>query len=134
MHKKHKIDKRNVMGRVVTRACDDGSIVTGYVIATSVTEWNDAFVTVEPIDGSEVKIINLVGCKFENRSDNIPASVEEVTALLKVASDHRESVVCNITYAKQISGEDTTAYEKELEKADACCDSLMAKIKNVRLI
>ena len=130
----HVIDEKYIMGKIangVTRSTNEN--IRGHVIAIEVGEFGDIFITVEPLDGSPIIMIPLEGSNFGRNEETIPCSITELTEALRVASDHRSSIVNNITYARQISGEDTSVYESELKKCDLICERLGNELNKANL-
>jgi len=72
--------------------------------------------------------------KNDKNDNTIPVSHNEIMEAMKVASDHRNSIANNISYACQISGENIEQYRQSLTKADQTCDLLMKQIEKYKLV
>jgi hypothetical protein len=55
---------------------------------------------------------------LDKEKDVIPASHDEIIVAIKLASKHRDSIVSNISYASQISGEDLSQYRESIKNAE----------------
>ena len=76
-----------------------------------------------------------VGEYYSGKDTNaIPVSHNELMEALKVVSDYRSSIIENISYANQVSGENIEQYRQELAKADQTCNVLMKQIENYKLV
>ena len=126
----HKIDEKYILGNFVKK----GDSFIGKVIGIEFNDVGTMLFIIEPLDGGNIFEDVAENYSFGRDADTIPVSHNEIMEALKVASNHRDSIANNISYACQISGESTEQYEKELEKADQTCASLMKQIEKYKVI
>jgi hypothetical protein len=125
----HKIDEQYIMGKI---AEFDGG--RGRVVAIEVSEFGDILFSIEPLDGGNLVVKKMQECSLGRRENVIPAFPDQIREAFEAASKHRSSVVDNITYARQISGESTKEYERQLSKCDELCSALAEEMKKLKVV
>ena len=121
-----KIDNDYILGKIVSYPEGVYEYGRGRIIATEINGFDEILITVECINGGDVKQIPLLVCSFEESP-----SISELKEALREASKHRDSIVQNISYASQISGEDISIYKPDLEKWNLICEEIGRELKNV---
>lgn len=121
---KNIIGENYILGRIVSTILDNEK-VTGRVLSIDISEFGDTFLLIEPLDRSEIFRSNLIGCKFISAPQE---SISDIQSALKAASAHRASIVNSISYANQISGENTYIYEEALKECDSICEIISLKL------
>ena len=126
----HKIDEKYILGKFVK----EGDSFIGKVIGIEFNDVGTMLFIIEPLCGGNIFEDVAEKYSFGRDADTIPASHNEIMEAFKVASKHRDSIADNISYACQISGENTDQYRQGLEKADQTCELLMKQIEKYKLV
>jgi len=125
----HKIDEQYIMGK--TADFDGGR---GRIVAIEVSEFGEILFSIEPLDGGKLVLKAMQECSLGRKDDVIPAFPDQIREAFEAASKHRSSVVDNITWARQISGESTKEYERQLVTCDELCSALAEEMKKLKFI
>jgi hypothetical protein len=126
----HKIDEQYILGKFVKK----GDYFIGKVIGIEFNNDGTMLFIIEPLDGSNIFVDIAEKYSFGKDPNTIPVSHGEIMEALEVVSKHRDSIANNISYAYQISGENTEQYRQELAKADQTCALLMKQIEKYKLV
>jgi len=126
----HKIDEKHILGRTV-KVKDD---FLGKVIGFEFNDYGEMFLIIEKLNGGKIIEGHFEDCAFFTEANSIPVFHSEIIEALKVADEHRGSIVKNISYARQISGEDDKQYREALVKADDVCNKLLSQLEKYKIV